>query len=100
MGCDGGTIPKRHEVVRLKKKDPKVDESEKQRLRWQYCAISEEPLREPVVCDELGNLFNKETVLQRLLDKSMEDSFSHIRRTKVNIEFNQHINSDDKIICI
>jgi hypothetical protein len=81
MGCDGGSIPKRDEMVRTKKKDPKVDETEKQRVKWLLCALSDEPLNEPVVCDCLGNLFNKEALINRLLEKKME-GFTHIRSLK------------------
>jgi hypothetical protein len=82
MGCDGGSIPRRDEMVRMKKKDPKVDETEKLRIKWLLCAISDEPLKEPIVCDFLGNLFNKEALINRLLEKKME-GFSHIRSLKV-----------------
>ena len=28
-------------------------------FRWQHCAISQEPLRKPVVACELGKMYNK-----------------------------------------
>lgn len=37
---------------------------------------------EPLVCCELGNIYNKETLLQALLDKSIQTIFPHIRGLK------------------
>ena len=76
MGCDGGTIPTRDELVRLKQKPEKVKlwfdfvwlwGSQRQTLfllqvdrdveisaRWRHCALSQQQLREPIVCCELG----------------------------------------------
>lgn len=44
-----------------------------------------QPLREPVVCCELGSLYNKEAVLEALLakaEKPLDERFSHIRSMK------------------
>jgi hypothetical protein len=82
MGCDGGSIPRRDELVKLKKKEEKPDPNEVERIKWSSCAISKEPLKEPIVACELGFLYNKETVIRHLLDKTMDESFKHIRNLK------------------
>lgn len=84
MGCDGGTIPKRCELVREKKKPEKVDKEIELNAKWCHCAISQEELREPIVSCELGHLYRKEVVLEYLLDKSnaSSDIARHIRSLK------------------
>lgn len=81
MGCDGGTIPKRDEMVRLKKKPEKVDKNFELNAKWFHCAITQEPLRAPIVSCELGNLYNKESLLEFLLDKesATTEVAKHIR---------------------
>ena len=46
------------------------------------CAISASPLEEPIVACKLGYLYNKECLLDRLLHKTMPESFAHIRALK------------------
>uniref|UniRef100_A0A8C8YD74 Replication termination factor 2 n=1 Tax=Prolemur simus TaxID=1328070 RepID=A0A8C8YD74_PROSS len=116
MGCDGGTIPKRHELVKGPKKVEKVSDvggpgpcSEKKRnlgktffrgkkpifsvdkdaelvAQWNYCTLSQEILRRPIVACELGRLYNKDAVIEFLLDKSAEKALgkaaSHIKSIK------------------
>jgi ethanolamine utilization protein EutQ (cupin superfamily) len=83
MGCDGGTIPKRSEVVKVKQKEQKVDEATVERIRWAVCALSQQPLREPIVADELGHVMSREAVLEALVTKCMPKKFKHIRSLKV-----------------
>jgi hypothetical protein len=85
MGCDGGTIPRRVEMVKVAKKVPKLDEENVARIRWQTCALTEQPLREPIVTDELGNVMNREAVLEGLVNKSLGKRFKHIKSVKVRI---------------
>ncbi|XP_065889306.1 replication termination factor 2-like [Dysidea avara] len=83
MGCDGGTIPRRDELVKLKKKAEKASKDSELDAKWRYCALSAERLRPPIVCCELGRLFNKEALLLALLDKSnLPDLAKHIRSLK------------------
>ncbi|XP_070555446.1 replication termination factor 2-like isoform X2 [Ptychodera flava] len=82
MGCDGGTIPKRDELVRLKKKPEQKDKDMDLVAKWCLCAISQEPLVQPIVACELGRLYNKESVLEYLLDKSTSENAQHIRNLK------------------
>jgi hypothetical protein len=82
MGCDGGSIPRREELVKLKKKAEKVDPTEVERIKWFTCAMSHERLKEPIVVCELGRLYNKEAVIRALIDKNIAEKFSHIRSLK------------------
>ncbi|XP_030633577.1 replication termination factor 2 isoform X1 [Chanos chanos] len=92
MGCDGGTIPKRHELVKGPKKVEKVDKNAEIAARWKYCALSQEKLQRPIVACELGRLYNKDAVLEYLLDKSAErpntEVAAHIRGLKDVKELN------------
>ncbi len=54
MGADGGTIPKRCELVRNKKKKEKIDKSVRAAVKWKTCQLSQEPLKKPVVACKLG----------------------------------------------
>eukprot|EP00123_Amoebidium_parasiticum_P014043 comp22295_c1_seq1/m.33065 comp22295_c1_seq1/g.33065 ORF comp22295_c1_seq1/g.33065 comp22295_c1_seq1/m.33065 type:complete len:270 (-) comp22295_c1_seq1:461-1270(-) len=69
MGCDGGTIPTRDELVKLKKKAKKVDKDVDLEARWMRCALTLATLKEPIVACALGRLYNKDSVLEYLLDK-------------------------------
>ncbi|XP_014788371.1 replication termination factor 2 [Octopus bimaculoides] len=85
MGCDGGTIPTRDELVRTKKKPEQKDKMADLAAKWKHCAISQEPLRSPIMSCEFGRLYNKETVLEFLLDRNSFEcaqSFSHLRGLK------------------
>lgn len=70
MGCDGGTIPKRDELVKTKKKPEQKDKTSELSFRWQHCALTQAPLQVPVVACELGRMFSKESIIENLLDKS------------------------------
>ncbi|KAK4303955.1 hypothetical protein Pmani_024080 [Petrolisthes manimaculis] len=82
MGCDGGTIPRRDELVKTKKKPEQKDKNSERLYRWRHCAVSQAPLKEPVVGCELGRLYNKEEVLTRLLDRASEAGVAHIKGLK------------------
>ncbi|KAM6147720.1 replication termination factor 2 isoform 2-T2 [Erethizon dorsatum] len=85
MGCDGGTIPKRHELVKGPKKVEKVDKDAELVAQWNYCTLSQEILRRPIVACELGRLYNKDAVIEFLLDKSekaLGKAASHIKSMK------------------
>jgi len=83
MGCDGGTIPTRGELVKTKKKPEQLSKETELSVKWQHCAVSQEPLRQPVVACRLGNLFNKEALIEYLLTKTSgaqgDSKLDHIR---------------------
>lgn len=85
MGCDGGTIPKRDELVKTKKKPEQKDKIADLAFKWRNCAISQEALVQPIMACELGRLYNKESVLEFLIDRSKFEcatSFEHLRGLK------------------
>ncbi|XP_046460994.1 replication termination factor 2-like [Daphnia pulex] len=104
MGCDGGTIPKRDELVRTKKKPEQKDKDAENHCKWRLCASSQEELRSPIVACELGRMFNKQSVLEILLDKEKApDCGKHLRSLKdikqlvltPNPSFKKHANMGD-----
>jgi len=88
MGCDGGTIPTRDELVKLKKKPEQRDKDSARLYRWQHCTISQEPLKKPIVACEMGRLYNKESVIELLLSKDRERNgrTEHIDKLKDVVE--------------
>ncbi|XP_072952897.1 uncharacterized protein [Typha angustifolia] len=64
------------------KKPDKVDPNETRLSKWTTCSLSGEPLAHPVVIDRLGNLFNKEALVEALLHKKLPKEFSYIRGLK------------------
>jgi hypothetical protein len=69
MGNDGGSIPDRRDLVRNKPKAEQADKANQTRARWFFCALSKRPLQDPIVSCALGKLYNKDSVLEYLLDK-------------------------------
>ncbi|KDN45481.1 DUF602-domain-containing protein [Tilletiaria anomala UBC 951] len=70
MGNDGGSIPKRDDLVKVKAALSTLPPSLLAKALWTTCALSRRPFREPVVADALGHIFNKESVVQYLLTRS------------------------------
>ncbi|KAJ5558717.1 Zinc finger RING/FYVE/PHD-type [Penicillium sp. DV-2018c] len=72
MGNDGGSIPTRRELVREAARAPstaqvKETQREQQEHCWTTCPLSHKPLVRPIVSDSVGNLYNKDAILQFLL---------------------------------
>ena len=93
MGLDGGTIISRSDILRGQSWDVanadggastssrggqlsagkvhtgrrRVDPAERRRAAWSHCALSGEPLREPIVCCGLGRLYNREALIEHAL---------------------------------
>jgi len=70
MGCDGGSIPTRDELVKQKQKQAKVDQNILNRVHWFSCALSKKSLSAPVVSCGLGKLYNRDAILEFLLDRN------------------------------
>lgn len=70
MGNDGGSIPDRRDLVKTKAKAEQADRNNQTLAAWFFCALSKRPLQEPVVSCALGKLYNKDALLEYLLDKS------------------------------
>jgi hypothetical protein len=85
MGGDGGSIPKRDDLVRTRTKPEQVNRSAELFAKWKHCAITQQPLQPPIVACELGRLYNKEAIIEFLLDRSKLEcaaKFSYIRGLK------------------
>lgn len=83
MGCDGGTIPKRDELVRKKKKPEQKDKDSELSFRWNHCSITQQPLQNPIVACGFGRLYSKDAVIEALLDRSnLPETAQHIRNLK------------------
>jgi len=72
--------------VKTKPKAEQADKQNQARARWFFCALSKRPLQEPVVSCALGKLYNKDALLEYLLDKTAfgdgEEICGHIRSLK------------------
>jgi hypothetical protein len=68
MGGDGGSIPTRRCLVPDKKKIHKENPTDARRSQNNYCQLSATRLKKPVLCSKLGKLYNKDAVLNHLID--------------------------------
>ncbi|EEH04441.1 DUF602 domain-containing protein [Histoplasma capsulatum G186AR] len=72
MGNDGGSIPRRCELVKSATRNPTTTEL-KETLRehlehyWSTCPLSHKQLLAPIVSDSSGTLYNKDAILKFLL---------------------------------
>ncbi|KAL5110664.1 Replication termination factor 2 [Taenia crassiceps] len=84
MGGDGGSIPRRVELVRSKKKKENVGKVAVDAAKWKHCALSQQPLHQPIVACQLGRLYNKEAIIEKLLDESKYTSSvaNHIKKLR------------------
>ena len=48
--------------------------------KWTRCQLSGEPLNPPCVSDELGHLFNKDAVVNALMERTVPPALAHISR--------------------
>ena len=107
-GGDGGATGAESRDCYLKmyaeKKPDKVDPNETRLSKWTTCALSFEPLAPPCVADRLGNVFNKEKLVEALLGKKLPKEFSHIKGLKdmIPIHFDEipgRENSETRFQC-
>ncbi|OIW18624.1 hypothetical protein TanjilG_13376 [Lupinus angustifolius] len=100
-GGDGGATGAESRDCYLKmyaeKKPDKVDPNEQRLSKWLNCALSNEPLREPCVIDKLGNVFNKEALVEALIGKKLPKEFGHIKGLKdmINVKLDLIPGVDD-----
>ena len=78
MGNDGGSIPTRRELVKEAARNPTTSElkesrQEQQQHHWTTDPISQKPLARPVVSDSNGKLYNKDTILEYLVEGARKD---------------------------
>ncbi|KAF0972960.1 hypothetical protein FDP41_008812 [Naegleria fowleri] len=73
MGCDGGTIVQRRDlIVKTKKEEKKPDKESVNYAAWNLCRLTKEYLSEPIVVDKIGYLYNKTSLLECLVDKKQK----------------------------
>ncbi|CAF0843781.1 unnamed protein product [Didymodactylos carnosus] len=97
MGCDGGTIPKRDELVRKKKKPEKKDKNAANMAKWRHCSLKHDLLKRPIVSCGKGLLYNKDAVIEYLLDRmKFENGPSHIKNLRDIRELNLTVNPSFK----
>jgi hypothetical protein len=90
MGNDGGSIPKRRELVKSAPTAPtasqlKASLQERLSYAWSTCPLSRTPLRPPIVSDSGGNLYNKDAVLQFLLSSEDGEAEDAERRDREEV---------------
>lgn len=78
MGNDGGSIPTRRELVKEAARNPTIAElkesqTEQQEYQWSTDPISRQPLAQPVVSDSSGKLYNKDTILEYLVEGARKE---------------------------
>ncbi|KAH9826637.1 Rtf2 RING-finger [Teratosphaeria destructans] len=89
MGNDGGSIPTRRELVKEAARNPsaaevKESQQEQQEYHWTTDPISLKPLAQPVVSDCAGRLYNKDTILEYLVEGTRKEEADRITRGAVN----------------
>jgi len=64
-----------------------ADKANQTRAKWLFCALSKRKLQEPIVSCALGKLYNKDAIIEFLLDRSTygdgENICGHVRSLKV-----------------
>ncbi|KAL3158830.1 hypothetical protein ABBQ32_011556 [Trebouxia sp. C0010 RCD-2024] len=102
-GGDGGSTgaESRSSFLEMyaKKKVAKVNPVEAKLAKWTRCNLSGEVLHPPCVADELGNLYNKDAMVQALVTKSLPASLSYISSLKhlVDLRLTRNENADKAV---
>jgi len=95
MGCDGGTTSRRDDLVKAKKI---VSLPKSITERYTHCSLSQQPFTKHVVCDRVGRLYNRESILRLLIRKEMPDELRYIatRKDVMNLTIEW---SNGRMIC-
>lgn len=108
MGGDGGSIPKRVDVVRTagyrfvrnlggmgynpnlqaRSGDERFGRNESKTFRMSTCALTQEKLKPPIVACRLGNLYNKLPLVEAMVAKKLPSHLSHITSLRTVRELN------------
>ncbi|KAF7728514.1 Protein RTF2 [Apophysomyces ossiformis] len=90
MGNDGGSIPRRIELVKEKQREVKINPDLERIAAWFHCALSKQPLEQPIVACALGKLYNQDAIIEYILDKSAygdgDQICSHISSIKDTVK--------------
>jgi len=68
MGGDGGSIPTRRCLVKQKERKARENPHAKRASQNGYCQLSAQKLRKPIIASRQGKLYNKEAVMNHLVD--------------------------------
>ncbi len=82
MGNDGGSIPKRREVVKQKQREERKENFEIAKAKSRLCALTKDQLSRHVTVCRMGLLYNKEELIKKLIEKNMPKAFRHIKKLK------------------
>lgn len=93
-GADGGSTGAEDRKAMLEMyaddKPAAVDPKELRLAKYTMCQLSQEPLSAPVICDDLGQLYNKEAFLQALISKTIPKALGHLsRKTVFDVELTE-----------
>ena len=99
MGNDGGSIPDRTSQIRVRKRKRRINKAEIQKTKSNVCSMTKEQLRKPIVGDRLGQLYNKTSVIEYLLNKNKPKGFEHIKSLKNVKDLKCLINENGYIQC-
>jgi len=81
-GRYAASLGEMNSYLQMVSEDRGLGNLERHRVRMTQCWLSQETLRDPVVACRLGNFYNKEALIGRLLNKSIPKEVSHIRALK------------------
>jgi len=83
MGNDGGTKPTRRDLCAKAKQyvatAAELTRGVTREETWRSCCLSTAPLKDPVVCCRIGNLYNLKTLKRYLRKGKMPETLSHIQ---------------------
>eukprot|EP01083_Nonionella_stella_P023691 65560_1 len=88
MGGDGGSIPGRDVLAKTKKAKKtaaQVTFGRSRLLNWTHCALTKQILQPPICCDDLGNLYNKVSVIEAMIHKTLPKPLSYIKKIKKDL---------------
>lgn len=106
MGNDGGSIPTRRELVKETARNPtttqvKESQAEQQEYLWTTDPVTQKPLQQPIVSDAYGKLYNKDTVLEFLLEGTREADVERVSHGSIQslrdvVELKFHVDAQSR----
>lgn len=101
MGCEGGSLPTRRDLVRKEatKKDNGSAQPDVRLARFGHCALTGEPLGQALVATKGGLLVNKEAFLMALLSGKLKVKKGDWIDVSVTTDKPSHLGDGPKIIC-
>ncbi|KAF2863797.1 DUF602-domain-containing protein [Piedraia hortae CBS 480.64] len=99
MGNDGGSIPTRRELVKEAARNPSTQEiktsrQEQQSHNWSVDPISQDPLAPPILSDCTGRLYNKDSILEYLVEGKGDPTKGAVKGIKDVVEVNFFVDGD------